>query len=70
MDLSVILSFLGDSVPIGVVVLIVLQFYGLNEIKHIRKDLSNHITETNQKIDTLSDRFDRLYEILLKKNQK
>ena len=33
--------------------------------------LTNHITETNKKIDKLSDRFDQLYEILLKeKNQK
>ena len=44
--------------------------------RQIQKDLSNHITETNKKIeqltnrfDKLSDRFDRLYELLLKDKQ-
>ena len=48
------------------------------EIAPIKAALDNHITDTNKKIDELkgsfkaqSERFDRLYEILLKdKNQK
>ena len=72
MDLATISAFFGDTVPIGVVFLIAHQIYLANETKHIRKDLSNHITDTNKKIeqlsyhiDKLSDRFDRLYELLI-----
>ena len=79
MDLSTISAFFGDTVPIGVVFLIAHQIYLANEMRHIRKDLSNHITDTNKKIeqlgyridkqgehiDKLSDRFDRLYELLI-----
>ena len=43
------------------------------QIEPINKKLDNHITETNKKIDllsnrfeNLSNRFDRLYELLLK----
>ena len=37
------------------------------DISHIQKDLENHIGDTNKKIDRLSERFDRLYEVLLNK---
>lgn len=51
-----------------------------DNINKIQTDLSNHITETNDKIDTLrkeqkedfkhlNKRFDNLYEILLNKNE-
>ena len=76
MDLSAISTFFGNSVPIGIVFIIAHQVFLANEIKHIRKDLSNHITETNDKIDRLtnridklSDRFDKIYELLLKDKQ-
>ena len=58
-----------------IVILAVAFFYFLlqKDIRHIKRDLSNHITETNDKldkqtarIDKLSDRIDRLYELLLK----
>ena len=46
------------------------------EITPVKEALTNHITETNKKIeqltnrfDKLSDRFDRLYELLLKDKQ-
>ena len=40
------------------------------EIAPVKSALENHITDTNKKIDRLSDRFDRLYETLLTdKNQ-
>ena len=54
------------------------------ETKPIKQALDNHVTDTNKKIehltnridklsdrfDKLSDRFDRLYEILLNKKQQ
>ncbi len=40
------------------------------DISHIQKDLENHIGDTNKKIDRLSDRFDRLYEVLLNKKKQ
>ena len=41
------------------------------KIDPIENLLTNHITDTNKKIDRLSERFDRLYEMLLKeKSQK
>ena len=46
----------------------------VNDVKEL---LTNHITDTNKKIDKLSDRFDRqndqfvrLYEILIRKENK
>ena len=41
------------------------------EIKPIKEALTNHITDTDKRIDRLTDRFDKLYELLLKdKEQK
>ena len=40
------------------------------EIAPVKSALENHITDTNKKIDRLSDRFDRLYEMLLKDKDK
>ena len=46
------------------------------QIQPIKEILTNHITDTNKKIDQLSEqfsqlseRFDRLYELLLKEKQ-
>ena len=40
------------------------------EITTIKSALTNHITDTNKKIESLTNRFNRLYELLLKdKNQ-
>ena len=55
MSLTDILAFFEQSVPIGIVFLIAHQVYFSNEIKHIRKDLSNHITDTNKKVDHLTN---------------
>ena len=72
MDLSAISTFFGNSVPIGIVFIIAHQVYLANEIKHIRKDLSNHITDTNKKIDHLrqdmKDGFKDIKE-MINKNQ-
>ena len=58
------------------------DFNGIaKDIKSIDEKLGNHIGDTNKKIesldnnlskriDTLSDRFDRLYEILLQEKTK
>ena len=40
------------------------------DISQINAKLDNHIGDTNKKIERLSDRFDRLYEILLDKSVK
>jgi len=41
------------------------------EITTIKSALTNHITDTNKKIESLTNRFNRLYELLLKdKKQK
>ena len=70
MDFSAISAFFDQSVPIGIVFIVVYLVRMGRDIKHIQKDLSNHITDTNQRISQLSDRFDRLYELLLKEKIK
>ena len=74
--LTKISAFFDGSIPFGVVAIIVYLALMSRDIKQIQKDLRNHITETNKKIehltnrfDKISDRFDRLYEILLKEKQ-
>lgn len=77
-NLTPLFTYIGDQIPIYAVILIVYLIFEMRyirkELKHIQKNLSNHITETNQKIDKLSTqvntRFDRLYEILLKDREK
>ena len=48
------------------------MFNSINEkLTNIDKNLKNHITETNQKIEKLSNRLDDLYKVIidiLKKN--
>ena len=53
MDLSFISSFFDQSVPIGVVFLVVYIVKLDQNIKHIKEILNNHITDTNKKIDNL-----------------
>ena len=40
------------------------------DIVEIKTALNNHLSETNKKIDNLNNRFDKLYQILLKDKQK
>ena len=40
------------------------------KLEPIEKALSNHVTETRAEIRLLSDRLDRLYELLLKRQNK
>ena len=75
--LASLFSSLDKKIPIAWILLIfmILMFMEIRgmakDISHINKILSNHITDTNQKIDRLTDRFDSLYELLLKdKEQK
>ena len=69
------LSSLDKKTPLSWILLIFMIFvvFKLNiiakDMSHIQADLNNHITETNKKIEKLSDRFDRLYEVLLKDKQ-
>ncbi len=51
-----------------------LIFTGFNwmlsaKIDPINEKLDNHITDTNKKIDRLSERFDKLYHHLLKEKE-
>ena len=64
MDLATISSFFSQSVPLFVVGLIAHQVYIANEIKHIRKDLSNHITDTNKKIEDLKTETNKQFDNL------
>ena len=81
MSLSEILAFFEQSMLIGMVGIIVYLTIISRDMKHIKEILNNHITDTNKKIDELridtnkkfdrlNDRFDRLYELLIKKERK
>ncbi len=59
MDLSAIAGFFEQSVPIGVVAILIFQAIMSRDIKHINEKLGNHITDTNKKIDGLGDHIDK-----------
>ena len=70
MDLATVLSFFSQSVPLFVVGLIAHQVYMANEIKHIRKDLNNHIPGNSKKIDNfrkeMKEGFKEIRELIKK----
>ena len=53
MDFSAISAFFEQSVPIGIVGIIVYLAIISRDLKHINEKLDNHITDTNKKIDDL-----------------
>ena len=53
MSFTDILSFFDQSVPIGVVALLIYMAVMGRDVKHINKSLDNHVTDTNKKIDDL-----------------
>ena len=55
MNWSVILGLFDQAVPIGIVVIIIYMAIMSRDMRHIRKDLDNHITDTNKKIDKLEN---------------
>ncbi len=65
---NLLLSLFNQSIPLGLVGLFVLLavFMAImsRDIKHINKNLDNHITDTNKKIDkleaTIEKRIDKL----------
>ena len=74
---------LNQSLPLDLIILglLIYMLFKINilskDIMRIDQKLDNHITDTNKKIETLSgridklaDRFDRLYEILIKDKKK
>ena len=76
-----VFNFIGDSVPMGTVIVIMVQLSILWKIYYIEKGLNNHVTDTNKKIDNLDNKierkferqdqkFDKLYEILLKEKKE
>ncbi len=67
MDLATISSFFDQSVPIGVVAILIYQAVMGRDIKHINENLkevklalSNHVTDTNKKIDAVNAKLDKL----------
>ena len=52
-NLAPLFNYLGDKVPIGTVAVLCLLVYLVIEMRYIKRDLSNHITDTNKKIDDL-----------------
>ena len=60
MSWSVLLSLFDQAVPIGIVAIIIYMAIMSRDMRHIRKDLDNHITDTNKKIDKLDNRIDKL----------
>ena len=80
--LATLFSSLDKKIPIAWILLIIMIFMFIEirgmakDIDHINKTLTNHITDTNKKIDRISDRidkqndqFNRLYELLLREKQ-
>ena len=72
-------GFLDQSMPVSLLFLVLFififkKFHGVDlklnsmskDISQIVKDLGNHITDTNKKIDNQTARFDDLYKLLLK----
>ena len=53
MNLTTISAFFDQSVPIGVVFIVVYLIRMGRDLKHINEKLDNHITDTNKKIDEL-----------------
>ena len=80
--LTTLFSSLDKKIPIAWILLIIMIFMFIEikgmgkDISHIEKTLTNHITDTNKKIDRLTDRidkqgeqFNKLYELLLRDKQ-
>ena len=53
MDLTTVSAFFDQSVPLGVVFIVVYLIRMGRDLKHINEKLDNHITDTNKKIDDL-----------------
>ena len=54
MNWSVIPIFIAQSVPLGVVAIIVFQALMARDIKSLTKQLDNHVEDTNKKIENLN----------------
>ncbi len=53
-----IVRLLDEFSSTGVFGILLIQVWILNEMRHIRKDLSNHVTDTNKKIEKLETRLE------------
>ena len=66
-------SSLDQETPLSWLVFLLLIFIAVKQtlmskdVSNIQRNLDNHISDTNKKIDQLSSRFDNLYNILLEK---
>ena len=68
MSLSDVASFFDQSVPIGVVFLIVYMVKIGQSVKYIEKNLDNHVKDTDKKIDSLREEVKEIKELLIKKS--
>ena len=64
-----ILLYFKRSVPVGVVALLLMQVYIINELKHINTALTNHITKAEDKLDTQNKQIVDLYKGLISKQK-
>ncbi len=55
MSLSDISAFFDQSIPIGIVFIIIYLVKMGQKINYVEKHLNNHITDTNKKIDHLTN---------------
>ena len=67
MSLKSILSFINPVVPMGTVALLVWMAVMSRDIAHIKENLSNHITDTNKKIEKNTDKLEAV-QVKLEKN--
>ncbi len=56
--LLAILTTFNSAVPIWAVAMLVILIFIVIDMRYIRRDLSNHITETNKKIEKLDKKIE------------
>ena len=64
-EVIAIVSAFNSAIPIWGVIALIMLAYMLNDMRYIRRDLSNHITDTTKKIDILNTHFDKQDDRLL-----
>ena len=58
------LGLFDQAVPIGIVAIIIYIAIMSRDMRHIRKDLDNHITDTDKKIDKLDTKIEKITDKL------
>ena len=60
MSLTEISLFFEQSMPMGIVAVIVYQAIMSRDMKNIKENLTNHVTDTDKKIDKLDSKIDKV----------